>query len=212
MTRQNIVDEILQFIYNGLPNDDAVITPELVNFHLNEAIGLAIKKSFANTYQIDGVGSVPDGFYLTYGGLTVTKDTVTGYYTVTLPQVPIGIPKGQSIASVVFYSLSKVKKEASRISQRELSHMFEIPIDSDQIYYWAEGKILYAWSSKDISSNSAFVRMVYSQNSDLTSEINCPDDIIPEVKQYCIQLLMSMHNNPINLGNEGKDFSTTKAN
>lgn len=212
MTRQNIIDEIRQIIYNGPPNDDAVITPEMVNLHLNEAIAMSVKKTFADSYQIDAVGNIPDGFYITYGGLKPLQDPVTKYYTLTLPQVPLSLPRGQSISNAVFYSLSNIKKEGSRISPREIALMFEVPLDTDEIYYWVEQKTMYIWSAKDISSFTAFVRMAYSQNSDMSSEINCPDDMLANIKQYCLQILMTMHNNPINLGNEGRDFSTTKAN
>ena len=58
MTRKTFIERILRQIYNGQPSDDSNITFNLVNQWLNDAIGVAAKKNYTDSIQMDGVAYV----------------------------------------------------------------------------------------------------------------------------------------------------------
>jgi hypothetical protein len=211
MTRKQIIYQILRFIYNGEPNDDADITPNLVNQYLNEGIAQAVKAAYAMSYNIDQVGSVPDGFYMTTKGLSLTKDSDTGYYHTDLPQVPVAISKDDSITDMVVLLGSGRKRSGVRVEQKELGVMFEVRIDSTMIYYWIEGKTLYAWSNMDISDKTCMVRQVITQGTDLDDTINCPDDLLDSVIKYTTSILPYELLQGKDVSNEGHSITNAKS-
>jgi len=66
MTRYALIERILRQIYNGQPSDDSSITYNLVNQWLNDAIGLAVKKNYTDSIQMDGIAYINNSFYTTY--------------------------------------------------------------------------------------------------------------------------------------------------
>ena len=58
MTRKIFIERILRQIYNGQPSDDSSITFNQVNQWLNDAIGVAAKKNYTDSIQMDGVAYV----------------------------------------------------------------------------------------------------------------------------------------------------------
>ena len=73
MTRKTFIERILRQIYNGQPSDDSSITFNQVNQWLNDAIGVAAKKNYTDSIQMDGVAYVNNSFYTSYSGLTITS-------------------------------------------------------------------------------------------------------------------------------------------
>lgn len=197
-------------IYNGIPTEDATITVNLVNQYLNDGIAAAAIAAYEKEYAIDRVGSVPDGFYMTFSGMAITKDEETSYNHFTLPQIPVGLSKENSVSDVFVIKPSGAKIFCTRVEQREIPLMFMMPLDTSEAYYWIEGKEAYVWAKGDISDGKPRVRMVYSQSTDLNSEINCPGDMIPEVISYTIKMLMAEKNQPMNTSNEGIDTPNIK--
>lgn len=210
-TRKNIIDRVRRLIYGGYPTDDAQITVNLVNSWLNDAIAAACVSSFWASYKVDQVGSVADGFYMTFSPFSLSKDSNTGYYNFTLPALPLSLPKSHSISNVFVISGSKVKTECSRIDQRELGLMFEVPLDSDEVYYWVEQQTLYLWSKRDISAYTAYVRMPYGSASTntLTSIVNVPDDLVPQVIEYLVKAAGEQRRMPSVNQNEGIEKANT---
>ena len=201
MTRANVIDMIRSMIYGGMPPDSAEITKPLVNSYLNAALGLVIKKNYQERYAVDQVGSVADGFYMTLSPYTLSLDSATGYYTFQLPTLPISISDNVSTSDVFVVLKTGIKKECSRITRRELQVMFELPLDLSEIYYWVEGNNTYLWSQNNISGLSVYVRVPYSESTDINSLFNCPSDMIGDVIQFVLTFLgveaksPSMNNN-----------------
>jgi hypothetical protein len=213
MTRGQIIAQIRRIIYNGYPPDDADVTELLTNQYLNEGIGLAIAKNYSSSLQIDNVGSVSDGFIMTFSGFTITKDNNTQYYSITLPQIPLALPRKDSITNVFLFNPSKIKIEGCRINPKELSYMFGIPLDDTQIYFWTEGLTMFLWAfNKDLTKYNIYVRMPFTQSSTLTDEVNCPDDYLADVINYTLQLLMAERNQPKILNNEATGIANAKPN
>lgn len=207
ITRRNIIDQIRRIVYNGVPPDSAMITVNLVALYLNEGIALAAKQAFADSYQIDQVGDVPGAFYMTFSPFTLSHDANTGYYSFGIPKMPLSLPEGKDISNVFIISGSKRKTECSRINTRDLQLMFEVPLDTSEVYYWTEGMTAFLWSKIDITGYTAYIRMPYAEGDSLDDAINCPPDMIPSVIDFTMKAMNIQIHNPNPTQNENIEKS-----
>ena len=104
MTREQLIELIQRDINNGLPFDDAQITNNEVSLWLNQAIASVMEDRYKKDSEIESINYMNDFYYATFKNRVVSADTDTGYYSFELPQVPLGLPRGISIAGVYFKS------------------------------------------------------------------------------------------------------------
>lgn len=210
MIRQNLIDDILRIVYNGIPTEDAGISRAYINQLINQGIATVIREFYSLSLKVDGVGEVPDGFYVSLSGFDIQKDPLTGYYYFTLPQTPVSFPKDKGIGELFIINRSGARVEGIRISQREIPLIFMLPFVTNFVYFWVEGNTLRMWSKRDVTQENCYVRMVYSESSDLSSELNCPPDLVPDVVTYVVGLLTKEKAQPMNTSNEGVDTPNIK--
>ena len=208
-TRNQVIERILRQIYNGQPTDDANITYNLVNQWLNDAIGLAVKKNYTDSIQMDGVAYVNNSFYTTYSGLTISPDgsPVNMIYKFTLPQIPIALGRNEGVASVKFSDTSgRVSYDAIPLSINQVSYINELRPIQNKIVYWSEGTFIYAKSSILLNKYTAAVRMVSGgDSSNLDSILIIPDDYMPFIVEYIKGQLAFEESRPIDTSNDGVD-------
>ena len=73
MTRKVLIEEIRRIYYGGLPIDDANLTENEVNLHINQAIAAVAKENYVDYIKMDGVENVDDAFYTTFKNFSITK-------------------------------------------------------------------------------------------------------------------------------------------
>jgi len=120
MTRKVLIEQIRRIYYGGVPNDDATLSEKEVNTYISEAIAYIAKINYTDAIKLDGIESVADSFYATFKNLAITKDNDTGYYSLDLPQVPLGLSRGYGISTVTFPTSTGLAKSPIPISVREL--------------------------------------------------------------------------------------------
>jgi hypothetical protein len=189
MTRKTLIEQIRRIYYGGVPNDDANLSENEVNLYINEAMAYMAKVNYTDSIKLDGIETVSDVFYATFKGLTVARDSDTGYYYATLPQVPLGLARGYGISTVTFPTLTGLAKSPIPISVRELDYMDNLKNPPNRIYYWPEGKKLWFKSYINITNKNAVVRMVSTEGSDLTAEISLPQEYITDIINMVINQL-----------------------
>lgn len=189
ITWKNIIDQVRRLIYGGMPPDSAEITPSLVFLYAKEGLGLAIKKYFTSTFVIDLRGDVPDASVMTFSPYTLSQDPLTKWYSFAVPVMPLALPNGSDISNVFIIQPSGIKTECSRVKTRDMSVMFEVPLDTSEVYYWIDSGKVNLWSMNDISMASAYIRMPYADGTDMNAAINCPPDLLGDVINFTIQLL-----------------------
>lgn len=123
MTRRVLIEQIRRMLYGGVPTDDANITEKEINLYINEALAYMAKINYTDSIKLDGIESIADSFYLTFKNLAITKDNDTGYYSLDLPQVPLGLSRGYGISTVTFPTSTGLAKSPIPISVRELDYM-----------------------------------------------------------------------------------------
>lgn len=205
MTRQTLIEQIRRLYYGGVPNDDATLSEKEVNIYINQAIAYMAKINYTDSIKIDGVETVADSFYATFKGLAITKDTDTGYYSLDLPQVPLGMARGYGISTVTFPTSTGLAKSPIPISVRELDYIDNVKLPPSKIFYWAEGKKLWFKSYTNLIGKFAIVRMISTENSDLTSELNVPQEYITDIIASVINQLKTRKGTPEDTVNDGVD-------
>jgi len=207
MTRYALIERILRQIYNGQPSDDSSITYNLVNQWLNDAIGLAVKKNYTDSIQMDGIAYVNNSFYTTYTNLDIAAETVDNVtYSVLLPQIPIALGKNEGVATLQFVGDKKTSQTGIPLSINQVAYIDNMRPIQNKILYWVEGKNIFVKSSIPLTSYKATLRMVSGGDSkDLESTLIIPDDYIPVIIEYIKGQLAFEKSRPIDTNNDGVD-------
>jgi hypothetical protein len=205
MTRKVLIEQIRRIFYGGVPNDDASLSEKEVNAYLNEAIAYMAKVNYTDAIKLDGIETVADSFYATFKNLAITRDTDTGYYSLDLPQVPLGLARGYGISTVTFPTSTGLAKSPIPISVRELEYIDQLKQPPSKIFYWAEGKKLWFKSWTNLVGKFAIVRMVSTETSDLDAEINVPQEYVSDIIDLVINKLKIRKGTPEDSVNDGVD-------
>ena len=205
MTRKVLIEQIRRMLYGGVPTDDANITEKEINLYINEALAYMAKVNYTDSIKLDGIETVSDVFYLTFKNLAITRDTDTGYYSLDLPQVPLGLARGYGISTVTFPTATGLAKSPIPISVRELDYMDNLKQPPSKIFYWPEGKKLWFKSYTNLIGKLAIVRMVSTENSDMDAELNVPQEYITDIINLVMGQLRPRKATPQDSTNDGLD-------
>ena len=205
MTRKVLIEQIRRIYYGCVPNDDATLSEKEVNLLLNAAIAYFEKMNYTESIKLDGIETVADSFYATFKNLAITKDNNTGYYSLDLPQVPLGLSRGYGISTVTFPTSTGLAKSPIPISVRELEYIDNLKQPPSKIFYWAEGKKLWFKSYTNLVGKFAIVRMVSSENSDMNAELNIPQEYTSDIIDIVLNKLKIRKGTPEDTVNDGVD-------
>jgi hypothetical protein len=206
MTRKTFIERILRQIYNGQPSDDSNITFNLVNEWLNDAIGVAAKKNYTDSIQMDGVAYVNNSFYTSYSGLTITSVNNTTF-KFTLPQIPVALGKNEGLATLNFSNNNTPTTfGAVPLSMNQVSYQDTLRPIQNKVVYWSQGQEVYMSTGIPLTAYKANVRMVSGGDStDLNSTLIIPDDYVPIMVEYIKAQLAFERSRPIDTSNDGVD-------
>jgi hypothetical protein len=207
MTRKIFIERILRQIYNGQPNDDSSITFNQVNQWLNDAIGIAAKKNYTDSVQLDGIAYVNNSFYTTYTNLNIAAESVDNVtYSVKLPQIPFALGKNEGVATLQIVGDKKTSQTAIPLSINQVGYIDNLRPIQNKILYWIEGNNIYAKSSIPLTSYKATLRMISGgDSSNLESTLIVPDDYVPIIVEYIKGQLSFERSRPIDQSNDGID-------
>ena len=206
MTRKIFIERILRQIYNGQPSDDSNITFNLVNQWLNDAIGVAAKKNYTDSIQMDGVAYVNNSFYTSYSGLTITSVNNTTF-KFTLPQIPVALGKNEGLATLNFSNNNTPTTfGAVPLSMNQVGYQDTLRPIQNKVVYWPQGQEVYMSTGIPLTAYKANVRMVSGGDStDLNSTLIIPDDYVPIMVEYIKAQLAFERSRPIDTSNDGND-------
>ena len=206
MTRKTFIERILRQIYNGQPSDDSNITFNLVNQWLNDAIGVAAKKNYTDSIQMDGVAYVNNSFYTSYSGLTITSVNNTTF-KFTLPQIPVAVGNNEGLATLNFSNNNTPTTfGAVPLSMNQVGYQDTLRPIQNKVVYWPQGQEVYMSTGIPLTAYKANVRMVSGGDStDLNSTLIIPDDYVPIMVEYIKAQLAFERSRPIDTSNDGVD-------
>jgi len=205
-TRAIIIERILRQIYGSQPSDDSNITYNLVNQWLNDAIGIAIKKNYTDSIQLDGIAYINNAFYTTFNDISITPLDLTTYQ-LQLPQIPIALGRNEGIATLQFVDTKGlVSHTGIPLSINQIAYIDTLRPIQNKLVYWNENNHIYVKTNIILSKYKAKVRMVSGgDSSDLNSTLIIPDDYMPMVIEYIKNQLIIEQQRPIDVDNDGVD-------
>jgi hypothetical protein len=206
MLRTTYIERLIRQVYGDQPNDDAAITFNLVNTWINEGIGIAVKKNYTDTIQLDGVAYINNSFYSTYKGLIITEDEPLKY-VFTLPELPIAIGRNEGLVDVVVKDeKGKISYPIVLLSENEKSYQRGRRQIPNRLVGYYENNKCYILTLVPLNLYTATVSMVSgSSETDLTTQLNVPADYLPLITDYVIKNLQLMRKMPQDESNDGVD-------
>lgn len=209
-TRGQYLELIQRMMLGDLPSDDTSLTLNLINLHLNAAIGYAAQTNYKQEIQLNGIENVSDSFYTSFRNIVITKDTTTGWYSATLPQQPAGIGAGWDISTFMITTGSGKKIFGHPITAREVEFLYNAKVPCDEVFYWPDNATVNMHSCQDISKYKLTVRMISTQSSDFSSAITVPDSYLPVVVEYLTKVLGIHVQRPIDISSDGVETTQVK--
>ena len=205
-TRIEIIERIKRQVYGGFPIEDSQITDNLVNKWLSDAIAVAAKQNYVDSIKLDGISYVNNSFYTTYKGLSAVRDEKFTY-KIELPQVPIGVGKNEGVATLQFKDEKKnISMTAIPMSINQLGYAGGLRTIPNKIMFWWEGRDIYVQTTLPVFEYTALVRMISGGDStDLTSQLNVPDDYMPVIIDYVSRQLQIQRGQVQDTSNDGSD-------
>jgi hypothetical protein len=204
-SRKHLIEQIRRVIYNGQPTDDSNITDNLINIWISQGVAVAAKQNYTDNIKLEGVGFINNTFSTTFKGLAVTNDEEF-LWKATIPDMPVGVGRNEGITRVRFKSGSKVGIDAIPLSSNQTGYQAQMRAIPNKILYYYEGNILYALSTLNLDSYTVSMTMVSGGDStDLTSELNVPNDYIPIILKYAESQWLLEKNQPVDGTNDGVD-------
>ena len=207
MQRKQYIELVRRQIYGGQPNDDAEITPNLVNKYLDFGVAFAAQKNYIDNNRLEGVSFVNNSFYTTFKSLEIESDEQF-LWKIELPQIPVGIGANEGVSTI------KLKDNESNqltfpfipLTMNQTTYNRGMrPIPNKTLYY-SEGKNLFILSTLLLSDYTAQVTMISGGNSaDMDSEYNVPPDYIPFIGDYIKKELMFERLSPVDEKADGLD-------
>lgn len=188
-----------------MPADDSAITPNLVNQYITQGIGLAAQRAYQDAIKLDGVGYVNGAFHTTFKNLSVTEDE-RFQYKITLPDMPVGIGRGEGISTLRFRGEGQVSLPAIPLSQAQKGYFGSLRPIANKILYYSEGQDLFAISTLPLYQYSAQVTMVSGGDpTDMDATLNVPADYIPVIIAYVKEQLLLQKQVKPDTANDGVD-------
>lgn len=206
MTRRQYAQLIIQQIYNGPPPADATVTINQVNLYLNGGIAAAIKANYVEGIKIDGVKYVNDSFYLTFSGLSIVKDDTQNFiYTIALPAIPVALGANEAISHIELSKQGQTSAPVILLNNQDWGRRNGMRKIGGRIIGRYINKTVELESNALLFNHKANVTMVSGGPTDLSTEINIPDDFMGTIIAFVREQLLIEKSRPIVAANDGKD-------
>lgn len=177
-TWKQFVNRVQRHINNDFPGTDFTPTENELLLYINEAMSYGLVGQVWQGAKVTGVMEVPEAYIVKFLLPALTKDTVSGYWTTTLPQPPLSLPLGYSINRIypatVGYGQGNdvILIKAKRVGRRK-----QMPMQFG-VRGWVTDSTLWLAVSDGSSllGQDFYVEMPSTRAADIDDPINLPDD------------------------------------
>lgn len=183
---------------NGFPNDSYATSDNEIMLYIDQAIAFGLVGQVWANAKVTGVMEMPDAYILTFELDALVEDVVTGEWYTSLPQPPLGLPLGYSINRIYSASTgSGVSQDFFMIKAKRVGRRANMPMPGG-IRVWVKGKQLrcVASDNQPLLGVPVFVDMPTDRTSDITQDMNLPDDAIETIFGNVVQKLTQRYQQP----------------
>lgn len=148
--------------------------------------------------KVEGALYIAEAYLVTYSLPALTQDSLSGFWSTTLPQPPMSLPIGYSVNRVYFKasgygeSADAYAIKAKRVGRRKLMPM------QPGVRYWIEGNTLWlaTHDGGTLLNQQCYVQMPSARTSNMDAVMNMPEDDIEFVFDDVIKHLMQRYQVP----------------
>lgn len=177
--------QVKRWLYNGYASVAENVTDREIQLYFYEAAASVMVRYSEKSMQMDGVRSVQEGFITTYKFTSFAKDDTTGFYSIQLPQQPIGLPLGYSIIEPYFAKSGATSFPCFFLTAHQRAYNQRIPSPNFGFYVFVENSTLFidARGANPNSAGTLYVPMLSTRSStgNDTDVINLTDDAMSQV-------------------------------
>lgn len=171
-------ERIVRHINNNFPSEDFKMSTNEILLYINEAMSFGIVGQVYNGAKISGVLEVPEAYIVQFELDALTQDSVSGYWTTTLPQPPLSLPLGYSInriypaANGYGQGQDVIMLKAKRVGRRR-----NMPLQFGVYGYVTNNKLwLFASNGTSLLGNTFYAEMPSTRAVNLNDPMPLPDD------------------------------------
>lgn len=177
-TWRQFVQRLNNHINNDYPGTDFSVTENQMLLYINEAMSFGLVGQVWSGAKVLGVLEVPDAYIIQFALSAPTQDTVSGYWTTTLPQPPLSLPLGYSINRIYPATAGFGQgQDVILIKPKRVGMRKSMPMQFG-VRGWITGQKLWLAASDGSSllDQIFYVEMPSTRAVNLTDTINLPDD------------------------------------
>lgn len=177
-TWRQLVQRLNNHINNDYPGTDFSVTERQMLLYINEAMSFGIIGQVYGGAKILETLEVPDAYIVKFQLAAVAQDTVSGYWTTTLPQPPLSLPLGYSINRIYPGTAGFGQgKDVAMIKAKRVGRRLNMPLQFG-VRGWVTGSTLWLAASDGSSllGQAFYVEMPSTRAVNITDAMNLPDD------------------------------------
>jgi hypothetical protein len=197
-TKKLFVQRVRQDLANDFPDAEFAISEREVLLHIDQALAFnAVGQIYAGA-KVLGTLEVPEGYLTRYALAALIQDTVTSEWYATLPQPPVSLPLGYSIARAYFASSEfGVSQEILPIKAKRAAYRNNMP-RSAGAEYKVNNSVIYitANDGSPLTGLQVYVEMLNTRTSSMTETLQLPDDAIEGIYNLAYQKLVQRYKMP----------------
>lgn len=196
-TIKMLIERIRRHMANGFPSDETTLSSNEVLLHISQALSFNMVGQVYAGAKVEGLLDIAEGYLTTYS-LSLTKEESTGYWYGDLPHPPVSLPIHTAIKELYFASSVDGQSDPIfLIKSRRVAFRRYLPLPNGN-RAWVNGKTLYIASSNGnpFTGKTLYVRMAKSRVTDITEDLNIPDDAIEMIFTSVTKKLAERFNIP----------------
>lgn len=190
-TKKLLVQRLRQHIANDFPSADFGASENEVLLYIDQAAASTVIGQMYMGAKLEGNLATPEAYLCTYLLPALTQNSITGYWTTTLPQPPVSLPMGYSITRWYFASSSNgVGTDVIMIKSKRVARRNYMPKQFG-VNGWIEGSTVFLEASNGASlrGNNFYATILKTRTEDINETLNLPDDAIEAIFQNVVAKL-----------------------
>lgn len=175
---QQFIERVERHINNDFPSSEVSLSNNEALLYVNEAMSYGLVGQVWQGAKAMGFMEVPEAYIVQYLLPALTQDTVSGYWTTTLPQPPLSLPLGYSINRIYPATTGFGQgQDVFLIKAKRVGRRINMPMQFGVRGWVTNGTLwLSASDGSSLLGQNFYVEMPSTRATSLSDQINLPDD------------------------------------
>lgn len=193
-----LIERIRKHVADGFPNDDFTPSSKEILLYIDAELAFGLIGQVYQNAKVEGNIAMPEAYMTTYALTALQQNAATGEWFSTLPQAPVNLPLGYSIANVYFSDSAYGQSDPILpIRNKRVPYRNFMPKPTGSSYR-VETNIIYIQASNNqpLIGLNTYVSMAKTRTDSLTESMSLPDDAIENIFDKVVARLTSRYQEP----------------